>query len=374
MSTTADALIGVLATQIGYYEKPGGARSKFEEWYGMSGQWCAMFVSWGAEQSGNADVIPKHAYTPNGVNWFKQQGLWHPGIAGIRRGDIVYFDFPGLPNRVSHVGVVEGVAKDGSVYTIEGNTSGPSGDQRNGGCVLRKQRKSYIVGYGRPRYGSTGGAASGRNWLQKGDSGPAVLDLQNRLIRLGYSVGPAGADSEFGDGTHAGLIAFQKGNGLEPDGYYGPKSKAVLEARTNAPIDTRPRNADGSLTIAQDGIRGPGTIGRWQEVMGTPIDFTISKPKSELIKADQRFLNSVVGAQHIRNLTGKSQLVVDGDEGRNTFIVRQFWLRNAVNPIHQHNLIGHPLDFDGVWGRESNLVHQFALNHATRGSGRYGQV
>src|SRR6478736_4268404 len=261
MSTTADALIAAAASQIGYFVKPGG-RTKYGEWYGLpTGQWCAMFVSWCAEQSGNAGVIPKHAYTPNGVNWAKQNGRWHAGLAGVRRGDIVYFDFPGAPNRVSHVGIVEGVAADGSVYTIEGNTSGPGGDQRNGGCCLRKQRKSYIVGYLRPNYGTTSGAASGRNYLQKGDSGPAVTDMQNRLIRLGYSVGAAGADGDFGDGTHAGLIAFQQGNKLEPDGYYGPKSKALLEGRTNAPVDTRPRNADGSLQLVIDGIRGAGTIG-----------------------------------------------------------------------------------------------------------------
>ena len=43
---------------------------------------------------------------------------------------------------------------DGStITTIEGNTSG-TGDQRNGGMVMVKQRTDgkEIVGYGRPKY------------------------------------------------------------------------------------------------------------------------------------------------------------------------------------------------------------------------------
>lgn len=374
MSTTADKLIAAAASQIGYFVKPGGV-TKFGSWYGLpTGQWCAMFVSWAADQSGNADVIPKHAYTPSGVAWFKAQGQWHAGISGIRRGDIVYFDFAGAPYRVSHVGIVESVNSDGSFNTIEGNTSGPTGDQRNGGLCARKTRKSYAVGYGRPAYGASGGAAVGRDYLQVGDTGPAVADMQTRLVKLGYSIGAAGIDSSFGEASKAGLIAFQRDAGLVPDGYYGPLSKASLVGRTNAPVDTRPRNADGSLMLVIDGSRGPGTIGRWQEVMGTDIDFAISKPVSNLIAADQRFLNSVVNAGHIKALTGKSQLDTDGDEGRKTIIVRQFWLRNAMNPIHQQNLIGKLLDFDGDLGPDTNRVHQFALNNATGGSGRYGQV
>lgn len=145
-------------------------------------------------------------------------------------------------------------------------------------------------------------------------------------------------------------------------------------APTGTPADKRPRNADGSLTLAIDGSRGRATIGRWQEVMGTPIDFEISKPKSSLIVADQNFLNAVVGRDHIRNLTGYDQLSPDGDEGKRTIMVRQFWLYNAVNPIHQQNLIGKRLDFDGVLGPQTNKVHQFALNHATARSGQYGRV
>lgn len=295
MATSTDAFVARAASQLGYYAKPG-SNNKYGVWYGIpNGSWCAMFLSWVADQLGALDIFPKHAWTPSGPAWFAGRGQWHNGLAGVRRGDIVYFDFPDNTRRIQHVGLVESVNSDGSVNTIEGNTSGV-GSQSNGGALMRKRRKSYIVGYGRPAY-----------------------------------------------------------------------SSAAPE------IDSRPKNADGSLTIAQDGEEGAQTISRWQEVMGTPIDGVIDDVSS-LIKADQEFLNSVVSNNDIRNLTGKIQLDVDGERGRKTDIVRQYWLRNAMNPQHQKNLIGHLLEFDGDWGRESTLVLQFALNNTTSGSKQYGRV
>ncbi|GAA3813749.1 CHAP domain-containing protein [Cellulomonas soli] len=299
MTATADAVIGAAASQIGYFAAPG-TPSRFGTWYGdPRGPWCAMFVSWVADQAGARDIIPHHAYTPAGAQWFRTHGGWHAGLGGVDRGDVVYFDFPGRPDRISHVALVEQVGADGSVQTIEGNTSGPGGDQRNGGLCARKRRRSFIVGYGRPAYAATHGAA---------------------------------------------------------------------------PAPAQARNADGSLTLVLDGQLGPATIGRWQEVMGTPIDFTISPGFSALIAADQTFLNSVVASGHVQNLTGRPALAVDGDQGPRTIQVRQFWLRNAMNPVHQQNLIGRLLDFDGIAGPQTVKVLQFALNNATTRGATYGRV
>jgi hypothetical protein len=70
-------------------------------------------------------------------------------------GDLAFMDFPhdGV-DRISHIGIVVGV-KAKSVITIEGNTSG-SGDQRNGGMVMVKERAfgsgKEVVGFGRPKF------------------------------------------------------------------------------------------------------------------------------------------------------------------------------------------------------------------------------
>lgn len=123
--------------------------------------------------------------------------------------------------------------------------------------------------------------------------------------------------------------------------------------------------------IRVDGVRGPATITRWQEVMGTKPDGRISKPESALIAADQAFLNSVVPAGHIQNLTGYRQLSTDGDEGKRTVRVRQFWLRNSVPQQVQISLTGKLVDFDGDPGVKTTKVHQYALNQAVIGSKRY---
>lgn len=371
-----DRFIAIAAGEIGYFRRPGTA-TKYGEWYGLpTGAWCAMFLSWVAEQAGATSVFPKHAYTPSGANWFKARNQWHTGNAGIRRGDILYFDFPGAPNRISHVAVAESDwnPSGGYVETIEGNTSGPGGDQRNGGALLRKRRSAWIVGYGRPNWGGE------RDYLQKGDVGDAVRNMQQHLINAGYSVGPAGADGHFGDGTEQGLIAFQAANGLEPDGVFGPASRGVLYggAQPESPkpifhgtpgVHTGRLTADGNLELVLDGDFGAASTGRLQQVMGTPIDYVIS-PVSAAIAAVQRFLNAVIPAVHIRNLTGRNSLTPDGIEGAKTTSVLQFYLYNTYGPA----VLGRGArggDFDGVRGPVTNKLWQYALNQARAGSGRF---
>jgi hypothetical protein len=146
--TTAAQVVSVARSQLGYKEGRNND-TKYGRWYGLNhNPWCAMFVSWVAAKAGATKIIPKHAYTPAGAQWFKNRGQWY---SKPRVGDIVYFDFPndGV-GRISHVGIVESVLSDGSIITIEGNTNGAG--SREGDGVYRKKRKVGIKGYGRPKY------------------------------------------------------------------------------------------------------------------------------------------------------------------------------------------------------------------------------
>jgi len=215
----------------------------FGEWFGLpTGQWCAMFVSWCADQAGAGDIIPKHAYCPSGANWYRAHGQWHDGISGIARGDEVYFDFPGLPNRISHTGLVESVNSDGSVNTIEGNTSGViGGSQRNGGACARKRRRDYIVGFGRPAYAASTVTpvvhvvpVDSNLLAVDGDFGPKTCAALQRV--LGVS-----ADGSFGPITK---MALQRKLGVKADGSFGPISTKALQRH---------------LGVSQDGSWGPIT-------------------------------------------------------------------------------------------------------------------
>lgn len=69
-----------------------------------------------------------------------------------------------------------------------------------------------------------------RATLYWGDQGTAVRDLQLELIDLGYSLGPAGADGDFGNATHTAIQSFQSSRGLTPvDGVPGPETRAAMD-------------------------------------------------------------------------------------------------------------------------------------------------
>jgi lipoprotein-anchoring transpeptidase ErfK/SrfK len=66
--------------------------------------------------------------------------------------------------------------------------------------------------------------------LRDGDSGPAVVALQQRLSSLGYWLGSA--DGKYGDATRQAVVAFQKIAGLDRDGVVGPRTAAALKVAT----------------------------------------------------------------------------------------------------------------------------------------------
>lgn len=67
-----------------------------------------------------------------------------------------------------------------------------------------------------------------RTSLVRGDSGPKVLALQQRLEELGYWLGTP--DGSFGSLTQQAVWALQKSAGLKRDGVVGPKTLKALEA------------------------------------------------------------------------------------------------------------------------------------------------
>lgn len=109
-------------------------------------EWCAVFVSWAANQAGILnDKIPKFSGVYTGIEWFKARGEWQGRGYSPRPGDIIFFDWEvdGKPN---HVGIVE-KTEDGYIYTIEGNST-------DDGCRAKKYQinSKVIYGFGVPAY------------------------------------------------------------------------------------------------------------------------------------------------------------------------------------------------------------------------------
>ncbi len=62
--------------------------------------------------------------------------------------------------------------------------------------------------------------------LHNGSQGEKVRKLQERLQELGYYTDVV--DGQFGQGTKEAVIAFQKKNGLDADGYAGEETQKIL--------------------------------------------------------------------------------------------------------------------------------------------------
>ena len=135
LATTASDMVGAAQSQVG---QTGG--QPYWSWYGFGSrvEWCAIFVSWCADQCGylDAGIVPKFAGCGVGVQWFQNRGQWLPGSATPEPGMLIFFKWYDSDSSIAdHVGIVESVA-NGRVYTIEGN----AGDQ--------VRRNSYPIGYG----------------------------------------------------------------------------------------------------------------------------------------------------------------------------------------------------------------------------------
>ena len=69
--------------------------------------------------------------------------------------------------------------------------------------------------------------------LHNGSQGEKVWKLQERLQALGYYEGTV--DGQFGPGTREAVIAFQKKNGLDADGFAGEETQKVLYSEEAIP-------------------------------------------------------------------------------------------------------------------------------------------
>ena len=131
--------------------------TKFGRDMGCNGQpWCDAFVDWCFKKAyGTAEAKALLGgwsnYTPTSAQYFKNMHQW---FTTPQRGDVIFFK---NSQRICHTGIVLEV-KNSRVYTIEGNTSGGSTLEANGGCVAKKNYPlgyNRIAGYGRPKYSNT---------------------------------------------------------------------------------------------------------------------------------------------------------------------------------------------------------------------------
>ena len=69
-----------------------------------------------------------------------------------------------------------------------------------------------------------------KDYLEKGDSGTEVKDMQQKLIFCGYSCGSSGSDGDFGKNTLTALELFQGDFNIPLTGIYDEKTKEKIES------------------------------------------------------------------------------------------------------------------------------------------------
>lgn len=237
---SAEAALDFMRQNEGLGESPAGSNhNMITEWYGMDGPWCAMTVSRalcmaGFTNDGDDVVVPGvrsttakgWAYVPYLLNDFRDAGRAdnepHPG-------DIVIFDWDS-DGLADHVGMVERVEADGTVWTFEGNR----GDvldhvHRDPGVILAYCHPPYDGGPP-PRPVTMpdhqgGGVPAFPGYCSFGSTGGSARQVQQRFADCGWDVE---VDGVFGRQTDGAVRKFQGEHDLEVDGVVGPITWSTL--------------------------------------------------------------------------------------------------------------------------------------------------
>jgi peptidoglycan hydrolase-like protein with peptidoglycan-binding domain len=317
---SAAGMIGQARGLLGTMERPPGSNhNKVTEFFGFDGPWCNMSIHFEAAHSDNsAAVLGKFANTVAHARKFQEHGRWHYGLGGARPGDVVFFDWSGTRSvaNIDHVGLIEAVHSNGTVTTLEGNTSN--------GFFRHRRNSACVVGYGRPAYGDAAPMPARDGMLRHNSVGDAVKALQRNLNKLeGLTLT---VDGEFGPATKAALEAFQRKHNLKVDGEFGPQSAAMMKAALaglSAPVKPTPRPPTAA-TLVVDGDFGPATCAAMQRALNQrgaelTVDGAIGPLTNKALQQHLRVAaDGKIGPQTVRALQQHVGAAQDGDWGPDT--------------------------------------------------------
>ncbi|MGD2351923.1 N-acetylmuramoyl-L-alanine amidase [Bacillus subtilis] len=87
-----------------------------------------------------------------------------------------------------------------------------------------------------------------KGYLSKGDTGAAVKELQEDLIKLGYKLPKYGADGSYGDETVQAVKKLQKDNKIAVDGLAGNATMQIIDALKSKPKSTSKKTTTKSAS------------------------------------------------------------------------------------------------------------------------------
>lgn len=116
-------------------------------------------------------------------------------------------------------------------------------------CAARTTFGKYTGTSSSSGSSSTAGDASDTYILSIGNRGNKVKELQQNLIKLGYSCGQYGADGDYGTGTAKAVRDFQADSGLTPDGVAGYQTLNAIKKKLSGSVMDQVRVTVSALNI-----------------------------------------------------------------------------------------------------------------------------
>jgi hypothetical protein len=125
MGGAGSGIVAAAAGEVGQAEQPPGSNDspRIAQYRQATagapgpGPWCAYFVSWACRQAGTP--VGENGQGSGSVDalysWAQRAGRAEGSGYTPKSGDVIVWD--------EHIGIVENVLPDGSVQTIEGNSS-----------------------------------------------------------------------------------------------------------------------------------------------------------------------------------------------------------------------------------------------------------
>jgi hypothetical protein len=251
VNEAVERVLDKVRSALGTKEEPDGSNYNFiVQWYNDNvdkigrGAWCQMTMTWALYTSGFEKLFPATAWTIQAARnaMAHQDGMtWHEFTGGLLAGDLVYYDWTGSRtfDKIDHVGIVEKVNSDGTLYVLEGNASN---------AVRRMHRDAkYVVGYIRLDWNRVVVKVAPKptpaptTQPTTTDTAIAQIKVVQGLVKVPQDGvwGPV-TDRAFltwrasGTATHGQVQLLQKtmGGGLKQDGLWGPLTdNAILTFR-----------------------------------------------------------------------------------------------------------------------------------------------
>ena len=154
--------------------------------------------------------------------------------------------------------------------------------------MLTTDMQEFLLSENAPAFGGEAAISAYEN-LNVGDSGEAVMNLQRRLVELGYANGTP--NGEYGQATISAVAFYQQCNGMEPDGLASVWLQTVLFSDQALTYEQTQQGVEGFPTEEEE----MGTVPDGEEPVEAAIEPT-PEPTLSPADADTLYFNLVVGS------------------------------------------------------------------------------